>query len=66
MSAVVRVPLWSGVMFLKRKNCMKVIGTCDPAESRAPESVQWRPFTSGTDKPWVIFQFSNAVFVGRP
>jgi hypothetical protein len=24
----------------------------------------WRPFTSGTDAPWVIF--SNAAFVGRP
>ncbi|HME37295.1 MAG TPA: helix-turn-helix domain-containing protein [Candidatus Sulfotelmatobacter sp.] len=24
----------------------------------------WRPFTSGTEEPWVIF--SNAAFVGRP
>jgi hypothetical protein len=39
------------------------------AKSGVPRAVGpladfWRPFTSGTDAPWVIF--SNAAFVGRP
>ncbi|MGO9088933.1 MAG: hypothetical protein ACLQBK_27330 [Candidatus Sulfotelmatobacter sp.] len=36
-----------------------------PAKSATgPLAEFWRPFTSGTDEPWVIF--SNAAFVGRP
>jgi hypothetical protein len=40
--------------------------TAKPAVPRAagPLADFWRPFTSGTDAPWVIF--SNAAFVGRP
>ena len=32
--------------------------------STTPLAKFWRPFTSGSDEPWVIF--SNAAFVGRP
>lgn len=40
-----------------------------PAATSAPHAVGplatfWRPFTSGTEEPWVIY--SNAAFVGRP
>ena len=33
-------------------------------QAAGPLADFWRPFTSGTDAPWVIF--SNAAFVGRP
>lgn len=36
----------------------------DPARASTPLAEFWRPFTVGTDQPWVIF--SNAAFVGRP
>ncbi len=38
--------------------------TLPASATNAPLTKFWRPFTSGTEEPWVIF--SNAAFVGRP
>jgi hypothetical protein len=49
-------PLW---------NRKQTATASDPARSATgPLAEFWRPFTAGTDEPWVIF--SNAAFVGRP
>jgi len=51
----------AGSLLWNRKQTAAAV-TAHPATG--PLAEFWRPFTSGTDEPWVIF--SNAAFVGRP
>jgi hypothetical protein len=47
-----------------RKRPEPAIAAPSAPRAAGPLAAFWRPFTSSTDEPWVIF--SNAAFIGRP
>jgi hypothetical protein len=53
-----------GSVLWNRKGQSSTVAGLGVARAAGPLADFWRPFTSGTDAPWVIF--SNAAFVGRP
>jgi hypothetical protein len=53
-----------GGMLSNRKQLDSSAAKSAAAAVSGPLADFWRPFTSGTEEPWVIF--SNAAFVGRP
>jgi hypothetical protein len=53
-----------GVVLRNRRVPESQIAKLSLAPASGPLADFWRPFTSGTEEPWVIF--SNAAFVGRP
>lgn len=56
--AVLGTVLWS------RRQIDTASAVQSAARAAGPLATFWRPFTSGTEEPWVIY--SNAAFVGRP
>jgi hypothetical protein len=53
-----------GDLLWDRRQPERAIAALSEPRSASPLAAFWRPFTSGTDEPWVIY--SNAAFVGRP
>ena len=53
-----------GSLLWTRKQVDATPAVASTAPAIGPLADFWRPFTSGTEEPWVIF--SNAAFVGRP
>jgi len=60
---IVSLAVFGSLLWNRKQNA--TLTAAAPAKSATgPLAEFWRPFTSGTDEPWVIF--SNAAFVGRP
>ncbi len=53
-----------GSVLLTRRSQAATTAKSGVVLATGPLAVFWRPFTSGAERPWVIF--SNAAFVGRP
>jgi hypothetical protein len=53
-----------GSLLWNRKGPEPAMAAPSAPRASGPLAAFWRPFTSGTEEPWVIF--SNAAFVGRP
>src|ERR1700733_11176349 len=53
-----------GSVLWNRKGQSSTVAKSGGPRAAGPLADFWRPFTGGTDAPWVIF--SNAAFVGRP
>jgi hypothetical protein len=53
-----------GSLLWNRKLPAPAMAAPSPARAAGSLALFWRPFTSATEEPWVIF--SNAAFVGRP
>jgi len=63
VSLIVSLTVLGGLLWDRRQPERAIASPSEPLAA-GPLAAFWRPFTSGTDEPWVIY--SNAAFVGRP
>ncbi len=63
VSLIVSLTVLAGLLWDRRQPERAIAAPSEPLAA-GPLAAFWRPFTSGTDEPWVIY--SNAAFVGRP
>ena len=63
VSLIVSLTVLGGLLWDRRRPEPAIAAPSAP-RAAGPLAAFWRPFTSGTDEPWVIY--SNAAFVGRP